>query len=256
MSMSSPAASTSSPRFIAYYRVSTDKQGLQGLGMDAQRTAVAAFLQRLGADGATLLASYTEVESGKRSDRLELLKAMAHAKGAGAELLIAKLDRLSRDAHFLTGLRDQGIEFTACDMPDANRLTITILAAVAEHELKQTSDRTKKALAERRKTIAITGQKGHPHVKRLGNPNGARVLQGVGNAASLQTIKAQADEKAKALRYVIAGLRAGDAHSPGVVSAQGLARRLNELGYRTPRGGEWSATPVIRLLARLERAAA
>ena len=133
--MSSAAQPT---RFVAYFRVSTAKQGLEGLGIAAQRFAVSEFMRRAG-PSATLLADYVEVESGKWDDRPELAKAMDHTRAAHACLLIAKLDRLSRDVHFLTGLEKAGVEFIACDMPNANRLTVTILAAVAEQERRNIS---------------------------------------------------------------------------------------------------------------------
>ena len=129
---------------VAYYRVSTDKQGRSGLGLEAQQAAVRAFLEGRGWPP---LAEFTEVESGRRSDRPELAKAMAACRLYGATLVIAKLDRLSRHAAFLLTLRDAGIEFVACDMPDANRLTVGIMAMVAEDEAERISARTKAALA-------------------------------------------------------------------------------------------------------------
>jgi DNA invertase Pin-like site-specific DNA recombinase len=133
--------------YVGYYRVSTEKQGRSGLGLDAQQTAVEAFIASRGAD-AKLVASYVEVESGKRSDnRPELTKAMEHARLTGATLLIAKLDRLSRDAHFLLGLQKAGVRFVAADMPEANELVVGIMAVIAQAERKMISTRTKAALA-------------------------------------------------------------------------------------------------------------
>ena len=131
-------------KVVAYYRVSTAKQGASGLGLDAQRAAVATWA---AANGAAVLAGYTEVESGKRADRPELRKALAHAKRSRATMVIAKLDRLSRNVHFLSGLMESGVDFIACDNPHANKLTIHILAAVAEDEAKRISERTKAVLA-------------------------------------------------------------------------------------------------------------
>ena len=131
-------------KVVAYYRVSTAKQGASGLGLDAQRAAVATWT---AANGAAVLAGYTEVESGKRADRPELRKALAHAKRSRATMVIAKLDRLSRNVHFLSGLMESGVDFIACDNPHANKLTIHILAAVAEDEAKRISERTRAALA-------------------------------------------------------------------------------------------------------------
>ncbi|MGO9431632.1 recombinase family protein [Rhodoblastus sp.] len=144
--------------YVGYYRVSTEKQGGSGLGLDAQQTAVEAFIASRGADG-KLVASFVEVESGKRSDnRPELTRAMEHARLTGSTLLIAKLDRLSRDAHFLLGLQKAGVRFVAADMPEANELVVGIMAVIAQAERKMISTRTKAALAEARKRVAVTGQ--------------------------------------------------------------------------------------------------
>jgi DNA invertase Pin-like site-specific DNA recombinase len=132
-------------RYLAYYRVSTDKQGHSGLGLDAQRAAVQAYL----AQGAwTLQAEFTEVESGQRADRPVLARALAACRAQGAILVIAKLDRLARNVAFISNLMDSGVEFVAVDFPQANRLTLHILAAVAEHERDMISARTKAALEQ------------------------------------------------------------------------------------------------------------
>ncbi len=165
-------------KFIAYLRVSTDKQGHSGLGIEAQRKAVNDYL-----DGGhwQLLAEHVEIESGKRSDRPQLAAALAHAKATGATIVIAKLDRLARNVAFISNLMESGVEFVAADMPMANRLTVHVLAAVAEHEQKMISQRTKAALA----AAKARGTK-------LGNPNGARALRGRGNAPAVAAIKASA----------------------------------------------------------------
>src|SRR6476620_4349785 len=134
-----------SGRWISYLRVSTDRQGASGLGLEAQRKAVADYLN---GGNWTLAAEFVEIESGKRSNnRPQLAAALAACKKHKAKLVIAKLDRLSRNVHFISGLMDAGVEFVACDMPAANKLTIHILAAVAEHEREMISTRTKGALA-------------------------------------------------------------------------------------------------------------
>ena len=155
-------------KFIGYLRVSTQKQGQSGLGIESQRKAVEDYLNggRL-----ELLAEYVEIESGKRSDRTELAKALGHANATGATLVIAKLDRLSRNVAFISNLMESGVEFVAADMPMANRLTVHVLAAVAEHEREMISQRTTAALA----AAKARGVK-------LGNLNGARALRGLGNA--------------------------------------------------------------------------
>lgn len=130
--------------YIAYYRVSTKQQGASGLGLDSQKEAVKRHTENCGA---CILAEFTEVESGKKNDRQELQKAIAAAKHQGATLLIAKLDRLARNAAFIFTLRDAGINFICCDMPDANTLTIGIFATLAQYEAELISSRTKAALA-------------------------------------------------------------------------------------------------------------
>src|SRR5712692_5724907 len=132
-------------KFIAYLRVSTDKQGHSRLGTEAQRKAVSDYLN--GGSWHHLLTEYVEIESGKRSDRPQLLAALVHAKATGAMIVIAKLDRLARNVAFISNLMESGVEFVAVDMPMANRLTVHVLAAVAEHERKMISQRTKAALA-------------------------------------------------------------------------------------------------------------
>ena len=231
--------------FVAYYRVSTAKQGASRLGVEAQQAAVASFIASKGAD-AKLLASYTEVESGKRDDRPELAKAMDHARLTGATLLIAKLDRLSRDAHFLIGLQKAGVSFVAADMPEANALTVGIMALVAQQEREAISARTKSALAQAKFRVALAGQKKHPEVKRLGNPNGAAHLRQYGGKAGVAAIKANADKRAAGLAATIDAIK-----GEGVTSARGIAKALNERGIVTARGGQWSASTVIDVITRV-----
>ena len=130
-------------RFVAYYRVSTDRQGRSGLGLESQRADVLDFIN---GGAANLIAEFTEVESGKRNDRPELEKALALCRKEKAKLVIAKLDRLARNVAFISNLMESGVDFVAVDMPDANRLTVHILAAVAEHERELISERTRSAL--------------------------------------------------------------------------------------------------------------
>jgi DNA invertase Pin-like site-specific DNA recombinase len=207
-------------KFVSYLRVSTDKQGRSGLGLEAQRAAVESYLNR---GRWTLAAEYVETESGKRSDRPKLKAAMNHAKAVGATLVIAKLDRLARNLHFVTGLMESGIEFLAADNPHANRLTIHILAAVAEDEARRISERTKAALA----AAKARGVK-------LGNPNGARALRGnqVGNKQAMAAVKANAGSRAANLAGIVDDLRA-----KGVTSIRAMATGLNAQGIMTPCGG-------------------
>jgi DNA invertase Pin-like site-specific DNA recombinase len=221
--------------YVGYLRVSTARQGRSGLGLEAQEAGVAAFIASKG-DDAKLLASYVEIESGKRDDRPELAKALDHAKLTGSTLLIAKLDRLSRDAHFLLGLQKAGVAFTACDMPDANNLTVGIMALVAQQEREAISTRTREAL----KAAKARGVK-------LGCPNGAKHLRGRGfNLLGVAALKAAADERAKGLAATIEALKA-----EGVTSANAIAGALNSRGYATRRGGKWTARSVLNVTARL-----
>lgn len=228
--------STASPRrFVAYHRVSTAKQGRSGLGLEAQEAAVAAYV-RGQEPSAKLLGTYTEVESGRRGDRPELARALDHVRLTGATLLIAKLDRLSRDAHFLLGLQKAEVDFVACDMPAADRFTVGIMAMLAQKESELISARTKEALAaaKRRGT-------------RLGNPNGARHLRGLGNGKAVAAVRSGAQARADQLRRVLRELR-----EAGVTSANGLARALNERHVATARGGMWTARSVLNVMGRLD----
>lgn len=221
---------------VAYYRVSTARQGASGLGLGAQRAAVEALCQ---ARGWTLIAPpFEEVESGKRADRPQLLAAIERARLTGARLVIAKLDRLSRDAAFLLTLKDSGVDFVAADMPDANTLTVGIMALVAQQEREAISRRTREALA----AAKARGQK-------LGNPNGAAALRAGAQMASLAgaaATRAKADAHATRLRPVIERLQAD-----GTTSLGAIADALNWEGIVTPRGASWHASSVRNLLARL-----
>ncbi len=143
-------------KIVAYYRVSTKRQGRSGLGLDAQRLAVEGF-------GGNVVAEYTEVESGKHADRPQLVAAIQHARSTRARLVIAKLDRLARNVAFVATLMDAGVDFACCDNPHANRLTIHILAAVAEDEARRISERTTAALAaaKRRGVLLGSARRGH-----------------------------------------------------------------------------------------------
>lgn len=221
-------------KIVAYHRVSTAKQGQSGLGLEAQRVAIEGYAQRVGGQ---VLEAFTEVESGKNNQRPELAKALHLAKLTGAVLVIAKLDRLSRNAAFLLTLRDSGVKFIAADMPDANDLTVGIMALVAQQEREAISKRTKEAL----EAAKASGTK-------LGNPNGAQALQraGKGNAAGVERVKAMADEHAVRLQPVLDVLA-----QEGITSLGGIAQALNVRGMLTPRGGQWHKSSVRNLLDRL-----
>lgn len=214
--------------FVAYLRVSTDRQGRSGLGIEAQRAAVATYLASFDAKA---IAEFVEVESGKRTDRPQLALALAECRMRKATLVIAKLDCLARDAHFLLGLQRSGIAFTAADMPNANRLTVGIMAMVAEEERRAISERTKAALAAAKaRGVKLGGRPGSLKNRDLGRKRGAEVRR----------VKAAA--QAKDLAPVIETIRA-----EGITSATGIAKALNERGIPTARGGRWQAVQVQRL---------
>ncbi|MCH7725341.1 MAG: recombinase family protein [Planctomycetes bacterium] len=223
------------PNLITYYRVSTKRQERSGLGLEAQQAAVADFARQADAN---VLAAYTETETGKRSDRPELAKAIAHAKRASATLVVAKLDRLARNVAFTSALMESGIDFVACDNPHANRLTIHILAAVAEDEARRISERTKAALAAAKRRGTRLGA-ANPKCRNLtdeARQNGAR-------AAGI-AVKRQADEAYEDLRDVLAPLRPH-------LSFQQIADILNMRGERTRRGKPWTDVAVRRAVLRL-----
>ena len=218
-------------QFVSYLRVSTQRQGESGLGLEAQRAAVEAWLN---GGRWRLVEEHVEVESGKRADnRPALAKAFAACRLYNAKLVISKLDRLSRDAHFLLGLERAGVEFVAVDMPHANRLTVGIMALVAEEERRAISSRTKAALAAA-KARGV----------RLGNPKGTPV-QGaeVGRVRGAAATAAKATAFAERMRPIFAEL--------SDLSASAATRELDSRGYATARGGKWSPLLVIRTRARL-----
>jgi hypothetical protein len=233
-------------RYVAYLRVSTARQGASGLGLEAQRQAVAAHVGE-----GVVLAEHVEVESGKRADRPELAKALALCRATGATLIVAKLDRLARNVAFLANLMDSGVDFVAADMPMANRLTVHILAAVAEAEGKAISARTSAALNVVKAAIARDGQwvsrRSGKTIDRLGNPNGAAALNGkrIGNQAGVAGLVAKADAHAAKVLPMIDAIRA-----EGITGLKAIARALTSRGVLTARGGQWDATRVRLLLAR------
>lgn len=224
-------------RFIAYYRVSTARQGRSGLGLDAQRAAVQEYLN---GGRWKLIEEVTEIESGKRSDRPELARALAACRLHNATLIIAKLDRLARNVAFIANLMDAGVDFVAADMPQANRLTVHVLAAIAEHEAAAISARTKAALARAKaRGTVLGGDRGNlPRVAKAG----AR--------ASIAARRERAVARARDLAVVVADLR-----RQGQTSLRELAAGLNEREIAAPRGGQWQAAQVARVLQQIEHAA-
>lgn len=215
-----------SGRFVSYLRVSTDQQGRSGLGLEAQREGVAAYLN----GGAwKLVGEFVEVESGKNAERPQLAAALAGCRKHKATLVVAKLDRLSRSVAFLSALMESGVDFVAADNPHANKLMVHMLAAFAEHERDQISARTKAALAAAKARGA-----------KLGNP---RLDEARGAAAG--ALKAGADQRAANVLPIIRAVQAS-----GATSLRDVAAALNARGVKTARGGEWYASTVRLLLSR------
>jgi DNA invertase Pin-like site-specific DNA recombinase len=222
-------------KFVAYYRVSTAKQGRSGLGLDAQRKAVADYLN---GGSWSLVGEHVEVESGKVDKRPQLEAALAQCDLTGATLVVAKLDRLSRNVAFLAALQDSGTSFVAADLPEANELTIHIMAAVAQAERKAISRRTKEALAAAKaRGTKLGGLRGNPH----------DLLAGPAASAAKRAMSAQA-RAVKVMRQIHV-LRAS-----GAVSLREIATGLNAAGITAPRGGEWGASQVKAVIDRASSA--
>ena len=218
-------------KFVSYIRVSTAKQGRSGLGLEAQRKAVEDFLN---GGNWTVVKEFVEVESGKKADRPQLAKAFQACRLFGAKLVIAKLDRLSRDAHFLLGLEKAGVDFVAADMPHANRLTVGIMAMVADEERRMISARTKAALAAAKRRGV-----------KLGGDRGAR-LTAKQRAAGRAVLIDRAEARAADLADTVKELQAA-----GCESLRAIAAGLDARGIPTARGGKWSSVQVMRVLERL-----
>ena len=216
---------------VAYLRVSTDRQGRSGLGLDAQREQIKAFAE---ANGFAVAAEFVEVETGKGADALDkrpiLKAAIDESRDRGCSVVVAKLDRLSRDVHFISGLMAHRVPFIVAELgPDVDPFVLHLFAALAEKERAMISQRTKAALAR----VKVTGTKsGRP----LGNPE------------MNERRKNQAADRAEALRDVFDRLRLFAAHT--------AANKLNALGIATPTGAPWSAKTVIRVRRRLAAARA
>lgn len=218
-------------KFIAYHRVSTAKQGQSGLGLEAQQAAVAAYLN----GGAwELIAEFQEIETGKGSDALakrpQLRAALDACRKHGATLIIAKLDRLARNVHFVSGLMESKVKFVACDMPEANELTIHIMAAFAEHEAKRISQRTKDALAVAKARGVLLGKAGAANLR----PN-------------IVARQQAANAFAAKLRPTLEGMKARE------LSQREMVEELNSIGAPAPKGGQWRLSQLQRIIANASR---
>jgi len=221
-------------KFISYLRVSTARQGASGLGLEAQREAVSRYLN---GGKWQLVQEVVEVESGKRNDRPAIAEALRLCRLHKATLVIAKLNRLARNVHFISSLMESGVDFIACDFPEANRLTVHILAAVAEHEAAMISARTKAALqAAKARGVALGGQRGN--LERM------RAMAAKGTRVSASVRQKSASKRRSDLLPVIQDLRAS-----GSASLRQIAKGLNDAGLTTSRGGSWSAVQVKRILS-------
>ena len=217
--------------YVAYYRVSTDRQGKSCLGLEGQRAAV---LDHIYGGKADLVAEFVEVESGKRNGRPELEKALAACKERKAVLVVAKLDRLARNTRFLLGIAESGVDVVFCDLPEIppgpmGKFFLTLMAAVAELEAGLISQRTRAAL-EAAKKRGVT----------LGSPNPKK-----GSKAGVAVRKKRADQFAASTLPVIREIEAS-----GVTTLTGLAEELNARGIPTARGGYWYASTVLNILYR------
>jgi DNA invertase Pin-like site-specific DNA recombinase len=214
-------------KFVAYYRVSTDRQGQSGLGLDAQRAAVA---KHIGT--AELVAEFTEVESGRKNDREQLAAALATAKRTKSMLVIAKLDRLARNVHFISGLLESNVPFVCADMPEADRTFLQMMAVFAEWEARKISERTKAALAQ---------------VKAQGRTLGCPTPE-IGSAAGIARIQAKADAYAQRVGPVVRDIM----NRCGANTLRDIAAELTMRGIETPRGNtDWRASQVSNLLKRI-----
>jgi DNA invertase Pin-like site-specific DNA recombinase len=219
-------------KFVAYYRVSTKRQGESGLGLEAQKSAVTGYLN---GGQSVLIDEFVEVESGAKTNRPKLTEALALCKKTGATLVIAKLDRLARNVAFVANLMNSKVEFLAVDFPTANRLTIHILAAVAEHERDMISKRISEAL-----------QVAKRNGKKLGWANPARTTE---HAAACRiganSNRINADQFSTNMQPIINGIRGA-----GITTLSGITEALNMRGIMTARGGMWYPTTVKNVIAR------
>ena len=226
-------------KVVAYFRVSTKKQGKSGLGLEGQQAAVADFIRQ---HGGKQIGEYVEVETGKSKNRPELLKAIAHAKRSKARLVVAKLDRMARNVAFTSALMEAKVDFVACDNPHANKFTIHILAAVAEHEAEQISERTKAALAAAKRRGVKLGSHRPGHWEGRENRRQAGLAKAREVAAQLH--RQAADESYSDLMPIIREMQQKGE------SLQAIADELNEQGHTTRRGKPWNRMQVSRVSRR------
>lgn len=227
-------------KLIAYYRVSTVKQGQSGLGLEAQKTSVTSYSKETNK---LIIAEYTEVESGKNNSRVELQKALDHCELTGARLIIAKLDRLSRNVGFISRLQDSGVKFVAADMPEANETMIQFMSVMAQAERKAISQRTKAAL-----------QAAKARGKTLGNPNiqAARDAREDVEGVLKKARQVRSDKSLSWSKKVYKHIE--HARASGASSLQAIAEYLNNMDITTARGAEWTRAAVSRVINTVQAA--
>lgn len=209
--------------YVAYYRVSTDRQGKSGLGIEAQREAISNYIKL---SNGTISKDFIEIESGSRNARPALNEAVKYCRKNKTTLLLAKLDRLSRNLHFITGLMEAKIDFVAADNPHANKLMIHMLAAFAEHEREMISERTKSALAAAKSRGVKLGTYGEVLAKQN---------------------KEKANVYAKKMEPIIEEIQL-----QGIRSIRGICDELNRRNIKTSRGNNWFTSTTFKLLKRIE----
>ena len=225
----------SKDRFIAYFRVSTARQGRSGLGLDAQHDSVETYLKTVSGN---LIETFVEVESGSKDGRPNLEAALAMCRVHNATLIIAKLDRLARNVEFIARLMNSRVEFIATDMPEANKLTVHIMAAMAEHEREMISTRTKAALAQAKaRGVKLGGDRGNIHLHSK---------SGASKSAAVRA--ATANDRALGLLPLVR-----DAVGSGASSLSLVAKTLNHRSVKTARGGKWSRAQVKALIDRINK---
>ncbi len=215
-------------RYVAYYRVSTAAQGRSGLGLEGQQAAVAGYLATQHHE---LVGSFTEIESGRNSDRPQLTAALALARRQKATVVIAKLDRLARSVAFISAIMESGVEFIAADMPAANRLTIQIMAVIAENEARMISERTKVALAAAKARGVV-----------LGNRANLLAVQTMAREVIVKKADRRASDILPVMKQIVAS---------GACSCHVVAEQLNQRGVKTARGGSWHGTTILNLIRRM-----
>jgi DNA invertase Pin-like site-specific DNA recombinase len=221
-------------KIVAYYRVSTKKQITS---FDVQRETIEQFA---GAHNANLIASYREVESGRKRNRPQLLKALEHAKYSGAKLVVAKLDRLARDVNFMSSLMEAGVDFAICDFPEATPLLIHLLAAIAEYEAKLIRDRTRDALRQRKRDGILLGSHRPEHWKLREDRRLAGAAKGNQRSAAVRS--ARANERLQFFRAKIVELQQNGK------SYEEIAYELNSQSFTTPRGKRFTKSTISKIL--------